>query len=383
MGLEEIGKRKLKFKKTTLILFAVLVLASSLRFYNLAEKAPGIDEDFQLRVSSESWGEVIRIYQEEESNPPLQTFLGKIFFDFGGDYYFVRLLSVIAGIGAILLTFLFTKKLFNEKIALTAIFLLTLNPFHVFFSQHTRSYSFFIFTFSLVLLIFFRFIRNPNKKNSIYLGVANALMFYTHYVGLIVIFIEALYFFGEWLQKEKTKAKLKQVSVPIIISLILILPWGLVLLTHLGLQSSGGTYEHSIQSYPYVLFKFAVGADLSFLNETMPLILYAGILSLAIFGFGVWKLQKNKFFRPMALLFLLPFPLIGLTSIAVPAILWPRNFSFLLPLFAAITAFGFTEIKNKNLRTLLIALLALGWLAIIFLYYSVSLQAGWNEFIGL
>jgi len=383
MRLEELGKRKLNFKKTTLVLFAIIILAAGLRFYNLAEKAPGIDEDFQLRVSNENWDELIRIYQEEESNPPLQTVLGKIFFDLGGDYYFVRLLSVLAGIGAVLLTFLFVKESFNEKTALLAAFLLALNPLHVFFSQHTRSYSFLIFTFSLLLLFFFRFLRNPNKKNSIYLGVANALMFYTHYTGLIVIFIEALYLLGKWVQKGKTKTRLKEFSTPIILSIILILPWVFVLLNHLGIQSTSGTYAHSLQSYPYVLFKFATGADLSFLNTEMPIALFAGVLALAIFGFGVWKLQSHKFFRPITLLFLLPFPLIGLTSIAVPAILWPRNFSFLLPLFAAITAFGFSEIKNRNLRALLLALLALGWLAIIFLYFSVSLQAGWNEFIGL
>jgi len=364
----------------TLALLAILVLAAGLRFYHSDDKAPGIDEQFQQDITEKEWGEVFRVYTEQESNPPLQTVLGKIFYDAGGSYYFVRVLSVLAALGAIIFTFLFARDSFGEKTALLAAFLLALNPLHVFFSQHTRSYSFLAFTFSILLYIFFRFLKNPNRKNSILLALSNALVFYTHYAGLIVLLCEIAYFTILWYRKE---FKCKTLLPPVIISILLILPWSLALFTHLGIQSSGEGYSHSAASLAYPIYKMAAGADISFLLDTAPMLFYAVLISLGLFLLGLWKLRSSKDFIPLSILFFLPFPLIAIASLPVPALLWPRNFSFLLPLFAVIQAIGLRSIKDKRIRAALLVLLGLGFLAIIFFYYSAVTMPGWNTHFGL
>jgi 4-amino-4-deoxy-L-arabinose transferase-like glycosyltransferase len=369
------------FSKQNRLLLLIMILALGLRLYMLAEKELGVDEAFQMDLISRPANEIMYIYLNiEPNNPPLHGLVTHFILTLFGSYYFVKLFSVFCGLASIFFCYKIAEVLFNKRTALLSALLLALNPLHLFYSQHTRAYAMVIFLFSLFIYVLLRFLNEPKRKeNAIMLASVATIMLYTHYASLIIMVCAACFVFY-WARK---KGYGFSILLPFLVAALLFLPQAFVLATHPALARNN-VYERSVLDAPYIFYKFGNGANISFLLDTDAFLLYPAFLINILFALGLFKLFKEKKASELFLFFfLLPFPLIALVTIKVTHFFYFRNFTYLLPLFVLPIAYYITHLKNKRLKLALLALIVLGWLAIIALYYSVITIPDWNVYIGL
>jgi uncharacterized membrane protein len=96
-------------------------------------------------------------------------------------------LSVIPALFTIPALYALGKKLFDSRIGLMAAFLLTVNAFHVRYSQEARSYSLYPLLCVLSCIYFLRFLDNPSRDNRIGHVLTSALAVYAHFFGGFVV----------------------------------------------------------------------------------------------------------------------------------------------------------------------------------------------------
>jgi 4-amino-4-deoxy-L-arabinose transferase-like glycosyltransferase len=129
------------------ILILILLLATTLRLFNLASNPPGLNWDevsmgysaySLLETGKDEWGVswplLFRSYGEWKS--PVYIYLLIPFIKvFGLNAWAVRLPAAIAGILAVYLTYLIGKKLYSENVGLWAALLLSVSQWHLMLSR--------------------------------------------------------------------------------------------------------------------------------------------------------------------------------------------------------------------------------------------------------
>ncbi|OGY64279.1 MAG: hypothetical protein A3I89_01150 [Candidatus Harrisonbacteria bacterium RIFCSPLOWO2_02_FULL_41_11] len=125
-------------------------------------------------------------------HPPLFFLIQHLFFSIFGDSLLVaRLLSFLAGIGAIYLAYLIGKKLSkNELVGILAAALLSVNHIHIWISRSSIFESLLTFLIFLNIYYFLSFLENLERWKMF--GITLGLAFLTKYTGF---FLVPVYFF--------------------------------------------------------------------------------------------------------------------------------------------------------------------------------------------
>lgn len=376
--------------KTKLLLFLILVLALSLRLPHLIDKEQGTDEDLSIEDAQLIKNSKAFMYLYTpipyEVNPPfffhLLT-LGLMLYD---SIITLKIIMVILGMLGIVAFFFLAKKLFNEKIALFSTFLYAINPMHLIYSQHIRSYILVFFLYALSLFFLYRFLFKKDSKSLFYLGILYVLSAYTHYHTMLFmaggfVTVVAFWFFNR-------EIKLKQYILFGLIIFLLAIPALLILRKQfLFFSSIGGTnvwppLTPMLALYPF--WKYSVMADVSTVLDKFPylFVMFPVLVGVSFYSaYRLFKTSKEKF------IFLM-------TNISVPFIIytiagfiWPifsfRYITYLLLPSVLLYSYGLYSIKNKLLKSLLLLFLLIGWLIIIFYYYSITKMYVWPDYIAI
>lgn len=118
----------------------------------------------------------------------LHTLLLRFWLLFGDSEAWLRSLSVLAALATIPAVFVLGRKLFDARVGLMASFLLTINAFHVRYSQEARSYSLFAFLSVLSCIYFVKFVDDPSLANRKGHVLTSVLAVYTHFfAGLLIV----------------------------------------------------------------------------------------------------------------------------------------------------------------------------------------------------
>jgi 4-amino-4-deoxy-L-arabinose transferase-like glycosyltransferase len=141
--LENPCETPLRWQSTT-ILIVILLVAASLRFINLRQSPPGLNQDEAisawsayclLKTGKDNVGKSWPIYYMRGlggNNPTLFTYITIPFQAIGGlNVYTTRLPSAFAGVFTVWLIYFVAKKLFDTETGLAAAALLALNPWHL------------------------------------------------------------------------------------------------------------------------------------------------------------------------------------------------------------------------------------------------------------
>jgi 4-amino-4-deoxy-L-arabinose transferase-like glycosyltransferase len=121
---------------------------------------------------------------------------------FGDSAFSVRLLSVTFGFLALPVVYKISDLLFGVRTALLAALLTALSAFSIGNSQEARMYS---LTVLLALLSVYFFIRLLEKKDTMVLAgyiSSTVLLFYTHYSGFFIPFVQSIFFFSTLIGKK-------------------------------------------------------------------------------------------------------------------------------------------------------------------------------------
>ena len=165
-------------KHTKIILAFIILLGAFLRIYGLGDESFWIDESETVYASTQSSLTTVlkNVYYRNTAAPEYfeeEGGKGSMPFYFTLTYYWtrifglgefkLRILSALFGIASIYLTFLVSRTILNEKIALLSAFLISINYYNVYYSQEARSYSFLVF---ITLLGIYFFIKALNENMS-------------------------------------------------------------------------------------------------------------------------------------------------------------------------------------------------------------------------
>lgn len=160
--------------KKLLILFLVIFgIGTALRIYNVSEIPPGINRDegsigytaySLLKTGKDEYGISYPLSFQSFGDWKLPLYIYSVVpfvAIFGLTEFSVRLTSVFAGIGTIILTFFLTRELFkNNFLSLTAMFLVALSPWHVHLSRVESESNTAVFLTTAGVLLFLKALKN-------------------------------------------------------------------------------------------------------------------------------------------------------------------------------------------------------------------------------
>ena len=365
------------FRKT-ILLMAIILLAFILRVSFLEPRQFAVDEEFTFSFIQNSPEKMLDLFQTSEPLPPLYPFMARTILLFSGSIYWIRMASVLFGVISVFVSYLIAKELFNNHIALLTALLVAFNPLCVFYSQQIRAYSLLMLLFLLLVFLLIKLSKESKKSMLLLLGLVNVLILYTHYQGASILLTEVV-FLG--LLVKRKQISLVQGIIPLAIAGVLFLPWISILWKQLHFEKGIG-YGGTLLDFVYIFYKFAIGANASFLLESQPSLLILVPILTILFFYGIFLLIVKKawcvpFFFMLPLLFSIVFVWVN------PLMLHFRHISYLIPIYLMASAFALTQLKQKNTIITLIFTITLLWFNIIIIYYGLVLIPDWNTFMGL
>ncbi|MEN9322798.1 MAG: hypothetical protein RL699_578 [Bacteroidota bacterium] len=179
-----------KFIKDNYLLIIIILIGAILRFYKLDFQSAWLDEIHTLNESNPNLT-FLDVYQNimtAEQMPPLYFYTLYILFKaFGYTVLIARTYSALIGLASLFAIYKLGELLENKKTGLIASLLLSINFFHVFYSQEARPYGLLLFFTITSFYYLVKFIKKPNRLDAIYFGITAGLMIISHFFGLFVL----------------------------------------------------------------------------------------------------------------------------------------------------------------------------------------------------
>lgn len=345
------------------MIYLILLLSIILRLINVNQSL-WLDEAAQVTMSQLSIQEII-FGRIGDFHPPLSYIIYHYWLNFGRSEIILRLPTILAGAGSVFAIYLLGKSLFSKKTGLLAAFLLCVNPFHIYYSQEVRMYSF-ACLFSLISTYFFMMNTKQmtsNKKISIGYVISSLLLLFTHYMGGFIILSQlmiALVF-----RQTRNYLNLFLVfifSIPLLPLLFSQLKSGVNIDDYLpGWRSILSLSP--LKSIPLTLFKFTAGR-IDFLdNRLYFLIISITLLLIGLIIFRIVRKNTGLVILKLFMLFVVPVVLTLLISFKIP-LFQPFRLIIILPILILLEAISLAadNLINKFLLAGLLTVSVLGFL---------------------
>ncbi|MAG38013.1 hypothetical protein CMI45_01330 [Candidatus Pacearchaeota archaeon] len=342
---------KKRYERILMILVLVGFILRLIAAFNLGTLAD------DMVFASQSAGIFDAKILSTHSNPPLFFYLNDLaFMIFGFTTFASRFWPLIMGSLLIIVSFLITKKLFNEKIALLAAFFVTFSSFliRMTFSEH----SLVVFFLSFLAVYFgMLYLDEKNLKYLIFAGILFGLGILTKYNApfiLLSFLIFSAYFVKMNRERVFSKENVKHLVLLLFIVLLLVLP---ILSFNYLIYKEKGIVDVYFSRVVHVekaqeLYQGLAGQDRSFfdnilnpgsygnyniLYHTDPVLLLFGLAGIFMFFKRKLKVQLSFF-----LIFLI-IPFI-LQSAGAPL---QKHFVFMHFLFAIPAGYSLNSLLNK------------------------------------
>ncbi len=132
-----------------------LIVATGLRLYQLGGQSLWTDEGVQYFIASAPTFETLWERLEQRTfHPPLSFFISHVFLRLQDSDFFLRLPSVLFGVGSVFLVYRLVKMLTSVPLALATAWVFAISPLHVWYSQEARMYAPLLFVALLSTLCF-------------------------------------------------------------------------------------------------------------------------------------------------------------------------------------------------------------------------------------
>lgn len=174
----------------TLVVFCAA--GTTLRFLFLTRKPYWFDECFSVTVARLDWPNFLHLLWWREANMSLYYLLLRAWLHFGGTEFFIRSLSVLLAVAGLPAIYWLAGLLFDRRIAIISVALLSVNAYHIRYAQEARSYSLFFLLALLSSGYFCAYLRKPSRGNLLGYALTSALAVYAHFYALLLIATQVL-----------------------------------------------------------------------------------------------------------------------------------------------------------------------------------------------
>lgn len=194
------------------ILILITILAAAFRFYKLGEWSFWIDEIYSVNHAMFHFGSLDLIL---DHIPPFRNWVpvsviltAQALNIWGVSEWSARLASALIGIVSIPVLFFPTRKIFGDWVALIAVLLLTLSPWHIFWSQNARFYASLLLFYSLALAAFHLGLERNKPGYFVVFYVLSYLAFSERLFSFFIFPVIAVYLIALWVFKFEKPAGL-------------------------------------------------------------------------------------------------------------------------------------------------------------------------------
>jgi len=216
---------------------AILMAATVLRICNLASFSLWLDEVVTIEFSALPLPKLLAASAGDAENVPVYlivTYLARLI---GLDEPWIRLPSILAGLGSILLLMVWTRRRFGECVALLTGAFCALSPFHIRYSQELRAYPYLLLMVTLTLLAGDRLRHRPNLVSTAALATTITIGCYTHLsypLVLVPLVVAVLGPDGRVVRKPSGRTIAGRFAVAIAVGVAAFLPWLFLITDKLG-----------------------------------------------------------------------------------------------------------------------------------------------------
>jgi hypothetical protein len=354
-NLEHVQKRP---AVVTGLLVLLVMLGMGLRLYELDADSLWTDEIITAEQAQQDLSSVLNNYRDDNyTHPPLVDLVTRFFITLAGNTEFViRAQAMLFGSLTILLIYKVGETLWNRGVGLVGGALLTVNAYHVHYSQEARSYALMVFLALLCLFFLWRALHKNKKRYWLGFIICASLSLYNHYFAALfmpaVVVLAACVIGQNWSSLRRREGRDSEdhtsqgPSLPARQSLWLLLslavvglsyvPWLPALRTHIAfftgyqgqavatverLQSSLGLLDNMLRDYSGV--------------SGVALLLWVGVF---VLGFASCDRKRMAL---VASWIGAPFVLLAFVRSGYPS--KPRYVLFILPLLLLLVARGITS----------------------------------------
>jgi len=378
--------------KNNLILSLIILVAIPIQLYHLNILSLWYDESFSIILAKNSVQNLFEI-AKADVHPPLYYLLLHLWIKVSANITFIRFFSVLFSISSIIIAYLFSKEILNEKVGLLTSFSLSISPLFVHHSQEIRMYSLLLFFILTSTYFFWKFAKDKKILSAILYVFFSVCGFYTHYYILFIIIAQLIYLTSVNVLQGDIIKRLKTSLILGGSIFVLYIPWLKIFFSHL-LSSTGSGVQalpHSIsldnlaniilifffgeaktlplKSLFYFLYNYRL-ENLYFLLILMlfflPLILTIFLIKNKVLKNDDAIVQKSRDVSPytptyngvLFILFLTIIPfLFSCILIFIGGRFYPRNLIIILPFYLMLLSYSILSIKPIWIRLLLTLLI--------------------------
>jgi mannosyltransferase len=208
-------------------LLGIIIAGLILRFYNLGFNSLWLDEVATYQIVS---GNLQHIWESMSDgkigySPPLFFVIEWVVVQiYGVSEASMRIVSAFFGTMTILVMYHIGEKFYDKTTGLITAAIIAFSPFLIFYSQEARMYSVLLFCCAVTFYFFLKAMKDNNRNDWIYFGIASATVLWTHFYA--VIFPGLLIMFAIAYRRKELKnigiatGIFAAVSLPIIITAI-------------------------------------------------------------------------------------------------------------------------------------------------------------------
>ena len=178
--------------RTKLLVLAATATAFVLGLIQLGTDSFWVDDGFTLTHTSLGNDQFWRVITDHEMNGAFYSVLMHGWVQFGQSETWMRLPSVVFAAAAVPVLFLLGRRLFGERVGLTAAFLLAINAFVIEYAHEARTYALTLLLTTCSVLLFVRLVDAPSRGRWAAWVVITALLAHAHFFGVLVIGAEVV-----------------------------------------------------------------------------------------------------------------------------------------------------------------------------------------------
>lgn len=202
---------------------SILLLASTLRLWNLGSESAWIDEAYSIELAKHSVIDILRGTAADQ-HPPLYYLLLRVWLIFGSGVTYARLLSVIIGVINVGQVLHFGKKSAGVAIGLIGGLLVAVSPMHVWYSQEIRMYILLVSLTTASSASLWWALRGIQARRWVLYCLITTLALYTHYFAAFVLLAQGIWVLI-WVWSQRATRSLWYWIGSVAVTGILFLPW--------------------------------------------------------------------------------------------------------------------------------------------------------------
>jgi uncharacterized membrane protein len=353
-----------------IVLWLIIGLAAVLRFACLGAKSIWSDEAFSIVMAKLRWSDFWRMVTTTEANMSLYYALLRGWVRFGDPVWWVRLLSALIAVAVVPIVYWIARELFSHRAGVLAALLLSINAFHIRYSQEARSYSLVVLLVAFSFLAFFRCLKEPDHLWGGFYVLSTALALYAHFFAALALLAQLVSLAAMPSPRKFATRHLARLCLVVILGSPLL--W-FVLFRNRG-QLDWIQPIHLKDLYHFLLYMTGSGLKVG-------IALVAVLVALKTWV-SRWRAQQWDMeawsFLVLILWLALPLCVTMVVSIWKP-IYAPRFLIFCLPAALLLIADGLAQITHPWIRYGLVTLLVVSAVGPIRSYYVEPGQEDWRN----